>query len=259
MNKGIVIFGHNSNDLDYVKMAELSGKIASNTLSVPVTLITDSKSIKNTSADLSFFDTIQITDNLLPNTRMLNKVQIDFFNTSRSQAYFLSPYDRTLLIDSDLFILSKKLNEFWNNDTDFLICKSMDPIASELSFSEKFLSSSSLQMNWATAIMFSKTSAVKKIFETVTYVRDNWFYFCDLYGITSNSFRNDFAFTIANHIVNGHSSVENFLPPILFADQTINVNALSNSEIVLKIKNEIVSYKDVDIHIMNKFSIKEFL
>ena len=84
MNKGVLIFGHNSTDLDYVKMASFSAKLVRKNLLTPVSLITDSESLSTTDADLSIFDQIIIDKNLdLLNTRVIDGKLVEFKNTNR--------------------------------------------------------------------------------------------------------------------------------------------------------------------------------
>jgi len=251
MNNGVVIFGHNSKHIDYVKLADISAKLVTANLKVPVTLITDSISLSNTTSDITHIDNLVVVDkpNSL-NTRVLLGSTIEFINTNRYQAYKYSPYDRTLLIDSDLLVLSDRFNAYWESTQEFLITESMNVLGGTLPERDKKLSETTIPMRWATAMMFSKTQYVETIFKTVEYVKNNWFYFTDLYNMPPCSFRNDFAFTIANHIVNGFVPTDNFLPSPLLA---LEHQSLKQLEINQATIDNIVVQSDV--HVMNKYSI----
>lgn len=251
MNKGVVIFGHNSTQLDYVKLANISAKLVKANLGVPVTLITDSTSLSNTTSALKNIDNVVVVEKpKTNNTRMLLGSVTEFINTNRYNAYSLTPYDRTLIIDSDLLILSNKLNAYWDVPEDFLITESMNVLGGDLLPGERKLSPTTITMRWATAIMFSKTKKVETIFKTVEYIRDNWFYFVDLYNIPPCNFRNDYAFTIANHIVNGFVPADNFLPSPLFALENRHLEKLDTTQAIV----DSISITS-DVHVMDKYSI----
>jgi len=46
------------------------------------------------------------------------------------------------------------------------------------------------------------------VFETMDMVRNNWSHYRDLYGISSKTYRNDHALSIALNTVNGHIDLE---------------------------------------------------
>jgi hypothetical protein len=253
MDKGIVIFGHNSKELDYVKLANMSAGYATRNLGVPVTLITDHHSVTTTSSALENIDNLLVIDRPdVTNTRLLSTRHIEFINTNRYLAFKYSPYSRTLLIDSDFFILTDRLNSYWDSNQEFMITEGMISVGERLATEATRLSPTTIPMRWATAIMFSKTEFAETIFKIVEYVKDNWFYFVDLYNIPPTSFRNDFAFTIANHIANGFVPTDNFLPSPLMTLENFKVQKFTKDKIIfddIEINN--------DVHIMNKFNLQE--
>lgn len=260
MNNGVLMFGHNSKDLDYVKISSFSAKLANDNLSVPVSLITDYDSLQSTDADLKVFDQVIIKEKpQVTNSRMICEKVIEFNNTNRSDAFNLTPYERTLLIDSDLLLYSNVLGNYWNYNSDFLICEGMNIIGYDNNFLDSVISKESIPCSYATAIFFSKTKNAKRIFELVEYIRENWKYFYDLYGMASTSFRNDFAFSIANHILNGFKNPDNLLPKILITSAQTTVDFLDTKRIILNNNGLKVELSDVDVHIWNKFSLLECL
>jgi hypothetical protein len=133
-----------------------------------------------------------------------------------------------------------------------MITEGMISVGERLATEATRLSPTTIPMRWATAIMFSKTEFAETIFKIVEYVKDNWFYFVDLYNIPPTSFRNDFAFTIANHIANGFVPTDNFLPSPLMTLENFKVQKFTKDKIIfddIEINN--------DVHIMNKFNLQE--
>ena len=46
MNRGILLYAHNSRDIDYLQMAMVSGGLAKKNLNLPVSIITDEATIE---------------------------------------------------------------------------------------------------------------------------------------------------------------------------------------------------------------------
>ena len=187
MNKGVLIFAHNSPKVDYALMAMVSGSLAKKNLNVPVSLVTDRNTLKwieesgkKELADIIFEHIIVSDDVEQYNERRLfdgeNSEVVPFKNFNRNLAFELSPYDRTLLIDSDYLVLSNRLNEYWDVEEDFLIAQSCADIHddSRLGYLDKHISETGIHMFWATTIMFSKSSKSKIIFDYVDSIKENY-------------------------------------------------------------------------------------
>jgi len=276
MNKGVLIYAHNSREVDYLDLSIISALFAKKNLKVPVSLVTDSNSLawaKKSDKIKKLEDTFQhiiLSDNYYSTqTRNLhdgishNSV-VPFLNKDRCSAWSLTPYDRTLLIDSDFLICSNELSNYWNVDQDFLISKKAKDFyfESRFEYQDNYISDTSIKMFWATTILFSKNKNSKLVFDLVEYIRDNYSYFADLYRFSSKIFRNDIAFSIAIHILNFNKVVDDYsLPPIITSiDKDILID-IKNDTIFLLLANKIgsnyliCSKKNQDIHIMNKQSL----
>jgi len=263
MKKGALIFAHNNDDIDYVRLATISAKLILKNMSVPVSLITDQPSLDSTASDCSIFDQVILVDAPPKNhyRHLENKTQL-FLNSTRHDAWKLTPYDRTLLIDSDVLIMNDQYGNYWDVDEDFLICESMINLSSiELAADEQRVSDKSLRLSWATAVMFTKNSYTKMIFDTVTYVQNEYRYISDVYEFPMRHFRNDIAFSVSNHIVNGFQQSDNFLPPMLWASSKDSLLEVDGS-LYFSVDNDgtkgIVKVSGVNLHIMNKSDILKF-
>ena len=271
MKQGILIFAHNNGDLDYVLMAAISGKLANKHLKKPVTLVTDNDSLSSTSynGELSdIFEYIILVDRPdVNNVRHLrdgtDSSMMPFINSNRATAWYLTPYDRTLLIDTDFLIFSDHLNNYWGVD-DLLINSSINDISTtdRLGYTDYYVSETSVPLLWATTVMFTKNKESKLFFDLVTYVGENYQSYRDLYRFDSKLYRNDISFTIAYHILHGHN-IDNvrLLPPVLTAvDKDILCDVSDAGKLTLLIssidsKFTATTINNIDIHIMNKKSI----
>lgn len=260
-SKGALLFAHNTKTIDYLKIAKFSASLITKNLKIPVTLITDRNTLLSSTDGMEIFDSLIIVDppsNF--NYRSLNGISHEFLNSNRARAWALTPYDRTLLLDSDLLIYSNRLKPYLDSDDDFLICEKMtDLMGNYLSYDDIRVSDKTIDLRWATTVVFNKNDLTRKIFETVDYIHREYRYFSDHYQFKTDMFRNDFAFSISNHIFNGFTSDKNHLPPIMMTNQADKILDISEKYITInamsKEKQALVTLEEVDVHIMDKVDL----
>lgn len=270
MSKGILYFSFNNESINYIRITELSARKAKYFLNVPVSIVTDKVSAESiTNVDL--FDHIILVDSEsyyfqknFANGEIKEKLQ--WKNSHRNSAYELTPYDETLVLDSDYIVNSNVLNYCWNQPHNFLIYKDSYNLSGKFDISP-YMSEHGIPFYWATVFYFKKVKETKIFFDLVSYIKLNWNFYRKIYKIESTTFRNDFAFTIAIHIMNGFS--ENIfaknLPGKLFyitdRDYCLDINNDSIKFLVRGEKNNYIPIKisNNDVHIMNKYSLMKVL
>lgn len=152
--------------------------------------------------------------------------QKSWHNLDRHRAYELSPYEKTILLDIDYFCYSDYLLTLANTDQDFMVHDKVHDVTGHDSY--KFARNSMIPMVWATVIIFKKTPRAMAIFDMVKYVKERYSYFCDLYRIDFQNFRNDYAFAIALHQLGGfkgYETIPNRLPTLPAAARVTEVSA----------------------------------
>lgn len=267
MSKGVVLFALDNDEINYTKLAEFAAKKVSRFLKVPVSIITDLSSSQNIS-DRTLFDQIILVE---PNSSYFSKSFRDgnfkkkmlWKNSHRDTIFELSPYDETLVIDVDFIINSEILNYCWDQPHDFLIFKNSFDLASWRSSKDySYISQYSIPFYWATVFFFRKTTENRVLFSLVTYIKENWSYYNFLYQLSSPNFRNDFAFSIAIHIMNGMTNGEfaKAFPGKLYysLDSDILVDQKDRSLLMLMEKNNNyipLKISNIDVHVMNKYSL----
>jgi hypothetical protein len=275
MNKGCLLFAHDG-DIDYGSQAVLAARLAIKYLAVPVSLVTDRETLSNIKTKFNQlpFDQIVIVEKPKnTNTRSLangdDRVTIQFINSNRSTAYDLTPYDRTLIIDTDFLIQSDTLEKYWNSPDLFLITPEMRDLTYLGSPSKDFyISQFSIQTLWATNIMFTKCPEVKILFDLVEHIKENYNYYAVLYNFPHQQYRNDFAFSIACHIMSCYGIDKwygELSSPILIRDSD-SLCQIKNNQLTFLIKDYnkqdnwiLLSTQDQDIHFMNKLNLLENL
>lgn len=241
-SRGVVLFAFNTNTVDYELIAERAGKLITYTLNLPVTIITEMSSVQT-------------------NTRSGYAHGTQWFNGDRYRAYELSPYDETLVLDSDYLVLDDSLLKILDATIDYNI----------ITDNQNFVQTTTGNMGelglnyvWATAIAFKKTTKSKMLFDLVGRVQHNYGYYCKLYNIRSSSFRNDYAFAIADNIINGYTVSPGIPWTMLTIDKTVKALEIKNNNIIVREEDGAHVIPKQNIHIMDKLYLqsdayKEFI
>ena len=194
MTTGAVIFARNNEQIDYVAMAQWSARNIERHLGIPTHIVTDDAPNNNTR---HFTDVGNVT----------------WHNLNRMDAYKLSPWDRTLVLDADYVVASDQLKLLLEADQDFLAHRWAYDVTGCNDFEGlNYFGGHRMPMSWATVIMFRKSRHAKLIFDSMQMVRDNWKHYKNLYKNNSPSYRNDHALSIALGTVNGHTTDHNSIP-----------------------------------------------
>lgn len=276
MSKGVVLFAHNNRQIDYVRMAILAAKLANKNLNVPVSLVTDPSTIEwakesgieGTMVDT--FDKIIITQRPEDTTNIKNyndgknRTPAPFTNGNRYSVWDHTPYDRTLMIDTDYLILTDNLSCYWDADADFMISPRYNDIQGKerTGYLDTHISETGIEMLWATTVMFTKNENTETFFNLVEHIKTKYKMYSDVYRFNPILFRNDIAFSIANHIMNGYQNSNEYELPGIFstADRDILVDVNDGKLKFLIAQNNTDGYvatsvSNKDVHVMNKFSI----
>jgi hypothetical protein len=277
MTTGAILFAQNNGGIDYVKLAVHAAKRLQHYLDIPVSIITDSPDwLEKQYPDHVFDQIITLSENVYATQKKtfydgsLSVKTLEWKNFSRSQVIDLTPYDRTLVIDSDFIINSSVLKSALDNDYDFQIYQNSMDLADYRPVEEfKRISQWSIPFYWATVFIFNKNTITQSFFDLVSYIKSEWLYFRTLYGITSTTFRNDFAFSIAIHIMNGKTNggfaIELPGKMIYSMDKDVLINLEDNiMRFLIQKKNfpgeyNLLKTTGLDVHVMNKMSLSRYI
>ena len=279
MSKGIIIFAQNNEYVDYASQACACAGYARKNLSLvdEICLVTNTETLES-KKDLinEYFDNIIVTDAFQPENLRLFKDTIDnteyasFKNMSRSEVYALSPYDETLVIDSDYFIMNNVLDQVWGSDNDVMInCKYRD-VSERHKEHIEYLDNFSIPMYWATVFYFKKSDFAENLFTLVSHIKHNYKYYYYLYNCSGNLYRNDFAFSMALHILNGSVAFDVPSLPIEYLNNSFDLDDIfrinSHNDIIMysadaeRVTAHLLSrFTNTDLHVMNKKAIGRFI
>lgn len=271
MTKGVLLFAQNNSNMDYVKQAIFCAKQIKKHLGLDVTMVTDSPEYLNKT--FTFYKKYINNVITIPrtHTNQTKRYNDGFYasrvapwnNFSRTSAYDLTPYDETIVMDTDFIVGNKNLLKCFEANDDFLINKKsfyVNPFFDSTTLIK--VSERSIEMVWATVFYFKKTKRTEIFFDLIKHIQENYNYYRLIYQISTRNYRNDFAFAIAIHIMNGFS--ENNWPKEL----PITIHFTSDKDMLIKKDNDtyytllleeydyIVSkLSDLNIHFINKDSL----
>jgi hypothetical protein len=269
MKRGVVMFAYNSGEIDYQTMAAWSARRIQRHLSLPTTLITDTEP-----HDLSAFESVIITTPEVGGTRHFSDIghNVTWYNGNRMDVYKLSPYDETILLDTDYMVNSTKILDIFNYYDDFC-CHDTTSFLMQPGAAQEVLSVYSYKTLWATVVAFKKTNRAKQIFECLEMVQKNFDHYSNLHGFVAGTYRNDYALTLALNIVNGHSKNKQDIIPWNLVHVGKNTQLHKNNEDEFdteftvmydnwqrgKIRKEYITLKNFDFHVMNKENFLEII
>tara|TARA_Y100000389_G_scaffold27087_1_gene23231 strand:+ start:8526 stop:9434 length:909 start_codon:yes stop_codon:yes gene_type:complete len=258
--KGVCIIAYNNNQLDYIQFASLAAAyVKTHMKNNNVTLLTDQgtsdwmeTSVPETLQE-ACFDQVVVQDIIHednPRKHMdspWTEFNAQFSNKNKNNVVNITPYDKTLLIDSDYYIMNDFYDYLFDSDIsvglhrDAIYLEGQMPYLNEIQLNE-----GGIHHWWSTAVYFDKNNYESQIFFDIwAHVKENWDYYALLYQFPPALFRTDFCVSIACHMMNGFNNgsfVHDFGGvPLLNMDQ----------------KDDIVEVKSVDDWIMLSHDRKE--
>jgi hypothetical protein len=212
MTTGALIFAFNNEQTDYVAMAEWSARNIRRHLNIPTAIVTDANPRDQR---LRGFDKVIASSASTGGTRWFEDYQatVSWHNAGRVDAYSLTPWNQTLVLDADYVVASSQLKIVLNSNQDFLAHASAYDITGTNNFvGLNDYGEYKMPMSWATVMMFRRSTHAELIFDCMQMIRANWRHYKDLYQIASSTYRNDHALSIALNIVNGQTLQHTSIP-----------------------------------------------
>ena len=244
MTQGVLLFCFDTEHTRYHKILERCVRLVKKNISKNITVVTNFETFSRMNP-LGFIEYKFIEPELG------NKLNGEpWNNVDRHMSYELSPYDTTLVMDIDYFCFSDNLKNLFDTEYDFLVPGTAHDLTGRDSFDQRRWSM--IPMVWATLLLFKKNEKVRKIFDTVKYIKENYSYFREMYRIYARNLRNDYLFAMALQQVNGFMGYEKmpFALPTLPRD--CEIIEMTDNGLAWRYKDQISFVKDQDVHVLNK-------
>jgi hypothetical protein len=205
MTTGALIFAFDNEQTDYVTMAQWSARNIRRHLNIPTAIVTN---VDTTDPRVVGFDQIITAQPATGGTRWFEDYQatVSWHNAGRTDAYTLTPWDQTLVLDADYVVASDQLKTLLNSNQDFLTHACAYDITGVNYFTDlNEYGEYRMPMSWATVMMFRRCEHSELIFDCMKMIKNNWQHYKNLYKIATSTYRNDYALSIALNIVNGQT------------------------------------------------------
>lgn len=266
--RGVLIFAFNNEKLDYFKQANWVADRVNKFLNLPVTIVTDEKSLSETKHDTILKDAIVASKRNFDISR--EDLVGEWYNANRFQAYDVSPYDETIVIDSDYIVNSDRLNLLFDSPHDFLCHRNVYDVANKNSLdAHRTFGQTKFPHYWATVLFFRESDLAESIFDCVQMIKENYRFYSNLYMFRSSPFRNDFAVSIAMSIVYGHRlhSIPTIPWNLPTAVTDVDVTQKSETEFELTYnkyyRNKVRPMRTIingqDFHCLNKIAMEKMI
>jgi hypothetical protein len=248
-SRGIVAFAINTATTDYESIAEQTVALAARVLDLPYTVITEDHM-----SHMNWHNYRYDVD--LGN-------EVEWKNFGRNLSYELSPYDETLVIDVDYVVQDAGLLKIFDLPWDYLLQRTARSLNDE--YVPNIMGAHSLPYIWATVFAFRKTARAKAFFDLVQRIEANYHYYRELFNVESRSYRNDYAFAMADTILNGFAVSDISIPgPMLNILQPIESMVLQGNRVIIKDRHAAYVVPRMNMHVMGKAylqsnNFKEFI
>lgn len=261
MSQGILLFAHSNEQVNYGLLAVWMATRIKKYLDKPVAVVTDEytlDSLRSISIDpKKYFEHIIINNVNCDQYRRLGNEYIPFSNLDRTDAFSLSPFDETLLLDTDIVIQSDRLNLVWDNMYDLMLSDDSVDVFDRSNSEFEYLKEHGIKFNWATEFYFKKTDYVEKFFAQCKQIKDDYKWKSVLYGIPNTPIRNDHVWSIASHELGiDCPTIPRKLKYSIDRDEVVELRA---NEVILGSQTDkgprLINVKDQDIHVMNKYEL----
>ena len=273
MTKGVVLFAQNNHTIDYVKQAIFCAKKIKKHLGLSVTIATDNPAYlkENYPYYKKYIDTIVSLEwkecnqkRIYRDGTMSDRI-LEWRNHDRSTVYDITPYDETIVMDTDFIVGNNLLNNAFDTEDDFLIFRDIQDLNPERIETFDKISDRSVDFYWATVFYFKKSKRTELFFNLIEHIKENWLYYRLVYQIPSKTYRNDFSFSIAIHLMNGNQKTNwpKAMPGKLWftTDNDVLVKMNDEKYVFMLDKKDwkghyvLSTINKANIHIMNKFSL----
>ncbi len=251
MSQGFLLFAHDNEEIDYALLAAWCARRINVYLDKPVSLVTDQATATRLGKNKRYFDQIILSDIPRHQKRRYHDRFLNFNNYDRCHAWDLTPYEETMVIDTDIVIQSTAMNRVWGSDHHLMVCaKSIDAYTNKVESEFEYLDETSIKFFWATQIYFRKNQETEIFFKTCKWVRSNYVWLSRVYGIDHRLLRNDYVWSIAIHMLNQTE----YLPwTLLHTTYRTRLHSMQNNQVIIYQPDLMVKkVVDHDIHVMHK-------
>ena len=255
---GVLLHAFGAERFDYYTLANNCARLVTKFLQLPITLVTDrapdNDLYERVIIETSSSDTKRTLRNVNPSGEEI--VHYRYMNDTRSRSLELSPYDRTILLDTDYLVTNSELLKFLNSDYDFLCPYEAYDVTNRNKYSGFKYISNTIQQAWATVVVFNKSMRSRAIFAHWQMIQQNYQYYKALLN-KPEYFRNDYALSLATHAINGNQPMAERLPKMMMLPGDSYIEHIdSDLNFVINCESRAIKLTKCNLHVMNKLCLQ---
>jgi hypothetical protein len=256
--QGVILHAFGAGRFDYYALADTCARLVTKFLSLPITLVTD-RDTQN-----SLYDRVIVCDSQSNYQRWLRNndgntqqtINYTYRNDTRSRSLEFSPYDRTILLDSDYLVLNSQLLKYLQVDAALQCPWRAYDVTNRNSYTGFARIKNTIAQAWATVVIFDKSSAAKSIFAHWRMIQDNYEYYRELLG-TREHFRNDYALSLAAYTMTGCAPITEQLPPMHMLPGDSYIETIRpDGTVIINCDDKIIKLSRTNLHVMNKLCLQ---
>lgn len=189
------------------------------------------------------------------NSRLYDSEQIDWHNLGRCQSYDLTPFETTIVIDTDVILNSTQLQLIFDSRYSLLMHKKIYSLSKNKCEIWK-VGKSDIDMYFATILKFTKNNDTKIFFDCWKNILSNYNYYAGLYHFPNTVKRNDFAVSLAlRQVMDFGDDAHCEIPwPLFTGVDDVSVKSIEPTSIILQDQHSEMIVKN-DVHVLNKKSL----
>lgn len=258
MKQGVLLFAHNNEKINYGLMAYWQARRIRKHLGVGASIVADQSTVDSMDAIRSnwrdSFDCVIIQESPATQTKRYGSAdnQLTFHNLDRLSAWDLTPYEETIVMDTDIVIQTSTLSKLWGLNDDLVICDTSTDLYGNVNEEFKWVSECSIKFYWATVFFFRKTAETELFFKECKRIKENYSWLSFVYELPNGPVRNDFIWSIAAH------ELDHSIPTIPF-----NLLHSNFEDRIIDMNDQTVKFLtptglckiNQDVHVFNKFDL----
>jgi len=192
-----------------------------------------------------------------PNKRVFGTQSKTWHNLARHFSLKISPWHRTVVIDSDYMVMTDQLQKLFDSDQQILMHREWYDITND-TVNTIPVGKSAIDMLWATVLKFDRTPDVTEFFALWQRAIKNYGYYAKLYAFSPYVIRNDFAVSIALKQLMNWGSIDHCVIPwnIHTTRDTVSVDTINDDSITLSDAKSKFTVA-FDCHVLNKESLAD--
>jgi len=263
MSRGVLLFAFDRPDTrKYTKLAAYCAIQVKRHLKLPVAIVTNNPDIEEGDGIFDVVTTVQVDGEQTRKNHATGQKE-HWVNFGRYGSYHLSPFDETIVMDTDYIVGSTALLKLFDMGSPLMCHRTRLYIGPNRDDRIETFGSGN-PMSWATIIYFNRSEESEAVFEIMKMVQHNYGHYASLYNFDQSPFRNDYAISIAINTVFGHLRNRSCEIPwaLVNSDFETAVEKMTTGYRFTFEKNVdgedrkfIITTKNQDVHILNKHSL----